>query len=82
MTDRPNPSPRVKKGLRVFYLICGLLILPDIVGLRHAETSLDVVWGFFPLYGFVACVVLVICARGLRHLVMRDEDFYQRHEND
>ncbi len=32
--------------------------------------------GFDAIYGFVACVGLVIAAKGLRVLLMRDEDYY------
>ena len=77
---RPNPGPRVRKGLKVFYVICAILVVLDIVGLRHAENELDFWWGFYPVYGFVACVVLVIVATWMRKFVMRDEDHYERHE--
>jgi hypothetical protein len=32
----------------------------------------------YALYGFVACVLLVVLGRGLRRLVMRDERYYER----
>lgn len=32
--------------------------------------------GSYALYGFVACVLLVLLGRVLRRLVMRDEDYY------
>jgi hypothetical protein len=32
----------------------------------------------YALYGFVACVVLVVLGRVLRRLVMRDEQYYER----
>jgi hypothetical protein len=32
----------------------------------------------YALYGFVACVVLVVLGRGLRRLVIRDERYYER----
>jgi hypothetical protein len=34
------------------------------------------VWGFYAIYGFVACVILVLVAKEMRKLVMRDEDYY------
>lgn len=30
----------------------------------------------YAVYGFVACVILVLLGRGLRRLVMRDENYY------
>ena len=34
--------------------------------------------GFYAIYGFVSCVSLVLLARGLRRLVKRSEDYYDR----
>ena len=31
----------------------------------------------YAIYGFTACVILVLLGIVLRHLVMRDEDYYQ-----
>ena len=80
MSDRPNPGPKVRKGLIVFYVLCAGLVVLDFFGLRHAENSLDGVYGFYAIYGFVACVVLVVVATAMRRLVMRDEDYFERHE--
>ena len=33
--------------------------------------------GSYALYGFIACVALVVLGRGLRRLVMRDEGYYR-----
>jgi hypothetical protein len=35
-------------------------------------------FGFYALYGFVACVLLVLLAKEMRKLVMRDEDYYEQ----
>ena len=32
--------------------------------------------GFYSLYGFIGCVALVLGAKELRKLIMRDEDYY------
>jgi hypothetical protein len=34
--------------------------------------------GSYALYGFIACVALVVLGRGLRRLVVRDEHYYRR----
>ena len=80
MSSRPNPGPKVRKGLKVFYVLCAGLVVLDFLGLRHAENSLDGVYGFYAIYGFIACVVLVVVATAMRRIVMRDEDYYERHE--
>ena len=38
--------------------------------------------GFYALFGFVACVSLVLAARELRKLVMRPEDYYEDEHGD
>ncbi|MBI4420386.1 MAG: hypothetical protein HY560_06130 [Gemmatimonadetes bacterium] len=34
--------------------------------------------GFYGVYGFVSCVLLVVLARGVRRLLKRPEDYYDR----
>ncbi|MBT5414539.1 MAG: hypothetical protein HOK81_08075 [Rhodospirillaceae bacterium] len=68
----------VKKLLWVFYAICGLLFLIDFVYHRHALTGWEGFYGFYPVYGFVACVLLVLIAKQMRKVLMRDEDYYER----
>ena len=70
-------DPRsVKKVLRVFYVICALLLLADVVVHRHVVHAWEGVWGFYAGYGFVACVLLVLIAKEMRKLLMRREDYY------
>ena len=80
-----NPE-NVKKLLRIFFGVCGLLLLLDLIFLFvHKHLSFDdhmfpaEGWvGFFCAYGFVACVLLVLTAKQLRKVLMRDEDYYDR----
>ena len=71
--DKPK---NVRYILRGFYAICLGLLLADIFYHRHVTHPWENLWGFYPLYGFVACVVLVIVAKELRKLVMRDPQYY------
>jgi len=70
-----NPK-NVKRLLYVFYGICVLLFLLDFVIHRHVMHSWENLWGFYPLYGFVGCVVLVLVATWMRTFLMRSEDYY------
>jgi len=75
----------VKWILRVFYLICALLFVLDFVIHRHVSHDMEGIPGFYALYGFVGCVVLVMVARWMRVFLMRDEDYYESedtHKND
>jgi hypothetical protein len=56
--------------------VCVLLFAADWVVHRHTENDLEKVFGFYAVYGFVACVLLVLLAAEMRKLVMRDENYY------
>ncbi len=73
--DKPD---NVRLVLRVFYGLCALLLLGDFVIHRHVYHSWERLWGFYPLFGFVACVLLVLIAKEMRKLLMRDEDYYEK----
>ncbi len=83
--DRPE---NVQKVLRTLYAICAFLLLIDLVNFalqrlevadwRHAYRVWEGFPGFYTIYGFVACVLLVLIAKQLRRVLMRGEDFYDR----
>jgi len=66
----------IKRMMHVFYAICIILVLLDFVIHRHVVHSWENLWGFYPLYGFVGCVVLVLIATWMRTFLMRGEDYY------
>lgn len=68
----------VTKLYRAVWAIGLALIGLDLIVHRHAETAFDGWFGFYGIYGFVSCVSLVIAAKGLRRIVMRPEDYYER----
>lgn len=56
----------------------GLAILSvDFFFHRHVYHPWERVWGFYGIFGAVGIVVLVQLAKGLRKMVMRDEDYYE-----
>lgn len=71
--DKPE---NLKRVLRVFYAVCAGLLLLDFFHHRHVTHAWENLWGFYGLFGFVACVVLVLAAKELRKVVMRDENYY------
>ena len=70
-----NPQ-NVKRLLLGFYIVCAVLLLLDFVLHRHIAHSWENLPGFYAVYGFVACVLLVLVAREMRKLLMRKEDYY------
>lgn len=73
--DRPENVTLLYRGL---WVLGGVLALLDLVVHRHAEAEFDGWFGFYALYGFFACVALVLAAKVLRRMVMRAEDYYDR----
>ncbi len=71
--DKPE---NLKKFLRGFYIICAILLAVDFVHHRHAVHDWENLWGFYALYGFVACVFLVEIAKLMRAVLMRAPDYY------
>ena len=75
-------EPRNVKGIiYALYAVCTLVIALDLVVHRHASFKDGVfgqeLWfGFYGVYGFVSCVVLVLAATQLRKILMRGEDYY------
>ena len=74
-----NPK-NIKRVLYFLYGCCVVLFLLDFVIHRHVMHNLENIWGFYPVYGFVGCVVLVLVATWMRTFLMRSEDYYS--END
>ena len=71
--DKPE---NIKKVLRIFYIICAGLLSIDLFYHRHVLHSWEHLLGFYGIFGFVACVILVLVAKEMRKVLMRDEDYY------
>jgi len=70
-----NPH-NVKRILRILYGCCAVLFVLDFVIHRHITHSWENLWGFYAIYGFVGCVILVLVATWIRKFIMRPEDYY------
>jgi len=73
MFDKPR---NVSRLLTVLYIICALLFILDFILHRHVTHSWDELTGFYAIFGFVACVALVLIAKQLRKILKRKEDYY------
>jgi hypothetical protein len=68
----------VDKLVYALYVVCAGLLLIDLFVPKHGPFAIEHWFGFYGIYGFVACVGLVLAARALRVIVMRPEDYYDR----
>ena len=72
-----NPK-NVRRVIRSLVVICIALFAIDFVYHRHVTHTWETLWGFYAIYGFVACVILVLAATEMRKFLMRGEDYYDR----
>jgi hypothetical protein len=71
--DNPRNVDRFVNG---FYVCCVILVLLDFIIDRHASHPWEELPAFHALYGFGACWILVVIAKQMRRVLMRDEDYY------
>ena len=71
-------SENVTKLYRGLWLTGIALLALDLFLHKHEEFDFAAWFGFYGVFGFVACVVLVLIAKNLRRVLMRSEDYYER----
>ena len=67
--------------LRIFYLGAAILFFIDFLIHRHIITNFEKVPTFYALYGFLACVILVVIAKWMRIVLIRAENYYDEPED-
>ena len=81
MDDKPRrhlfDNPRnVKRAIYALYAVCAISLLGEFVIDRHVDHPWEALFGLYPLYGFGACVLLVLIAKEMRKILMRKDDYY------
>lgn len=71
--DNPKNVKRVIYGL---FALCGISVIAEFFVHRHPHHPWESSFAFYAVYGFVACVILVLVAKELRKIIMRREDYY------
>ena len=70
---------RLATTIKVCLALLVLLVLWDalLVDKGHAHTLMERIPGFWAVFGFVACVVIIIVSKWFGHLgIMTREDYY------
>ena len=71
--------PEVKRRLWILlFLVCALTIIPDLFTHRHPHFGFDGFIGFYALFGFVACAVLILLAKVIGRALKVNEDYYDK----
>ena len=77
--ERPHLFDDPRNVRRVIYAlctVCAAFLLLDLFIERPVEHPWEALFGFYAVYGFTACVGLVLIAKELRRVLMRREDYY------
>ena len=97
MTDNSQPNGTQKSGDKTYWLdrpenvdkifwgiivLCAALFLGDAFYHKHPYFSIEKLFGFYGIFGFFACVVLVLASRELQKFLKRDEDYYEETNDD
>ncbi len=69
-------SPGVRRFIGVFIAVAVMLLVADLFVDRKVHQPAERMPGFYAVYGFVGCVILVLVAKEMRKVVMRDESYY------
>ena len=70
----------VKKIIITLVMICLVLFVSDAFYEKHPYFTVELVFGFYAIYGFVMCIALVLVAKWIRKFVMRVEDYYDKEQ--
>jgi hypothetical protein len=73
--DKPR---NVRRLLRLFYGMLAVLLVLDLFIEKHADFPWEGHAGFFAVFGFVACTLVIFIAKLLRVFVSRREDYYEK----
>lgn len=76
--DRPEIQQRIRYAI---YVVCGLLVLTDLIVHRHTYLPVEEMPAFYAFYGFAALVAVVMLSKELRKLVGRREDYYDKDDD-
>jgi len=72
-------EPRnVRTLVRLLAIVCGLLLVADLLYHKHAIFEWEKWFGAYAVFGFLAGTAVVLGAKELRKLIKRDEDYYDR----
>ena len=66
----------VNRVIYALYALCAFSLVADLFVERHVHHPAEAWLAFYCLYGFGACVALVLIAKEMRKVLMRREDYY------
>ncbi|MGA9394381.1 MAG: hypothetical protein WCA83_09665 [Azonexus sp.] len=77
--DQPN---NIKLLWRGFLLVLALTVVAEFAVRLHPHFEIEGLFGFHALYGFVACALMIVVAKGLGLFLKRPDSFYAEDGRD
>ncbi len=71
--DDPRNVKRVIYGI---FAVSGISLAAEFFVNRYVDHPWEGLFGFYGIFGFVACVLLVLIAKEMRKVLMRKDDYY------
>jgi hypothetical protein len=62
---------------RGFLAVLALTVLAELVVALHPHFGVDSLFGFHALYGFLACLAMIVVAKALGAVLKRPDDYYE-----
>ena len=87
---KPNPDEdswlvrpsSIRLLWRIFWAVLALTVAAHAVIDVKGYFGIDGWYGFGAAFGFLACVIMVVVAKGLGLLLKRDQDYYREQDHD
>ena len=67
---------------RVFWAVLALTVAAQLVIKVKGYFGVDEWFAFGAIYGFLACLAMVLVAKGLGYVLKRDENYYRPEDDD
>jgi hypothetical protein len=67
---------------RVFLAVLALTVLAEFAVDLHPHFGVDSLFGFHAIYGFLACLVMIVVAKALGVLLRRPDHYYEDRNED
>ncbi|MCB2018928.1 MAG: hypothetical protein KDF54_15690 [Hydrogenophaga sp.] len=70
----------VKRLYRGFQVVLALTVLAELVVHLHPHFGVEALFGFNAWFGFLACLAMIIVAKGLALVLKRPDTYYDQND--
>ena len=72
----------IRKLWRLFIAVLAAVVLAELLGPREAHFDVERLFGFYALFGFGACAVLIVVAKAIGVFLKRPDTYYDDEAGD